>query len=36
MATDGFKRKLAALSSADVAGYSWLMVEDEAVVDRQS
>ncbi len=30
MATEGFKRKLAAVFSADVAGYSRLMGEDEA------
>ncbi len=30
MATEGFKRKLAAILSADVAGYSRLMGEDEA------
>jgi class 3 adenylate cyclase len=28
MATEGFKRKLAAILSADVAGYSRLMGED--------
>jgi adenylate cyclase len=30
MATEGFKRKLAAILSADVVGYSRLMGEDEA------
>jgi class 3 adenylate cyclase len=30
MATEGFKRKLTAILSADVAGYSRLMGEDEA------
>jgi len=30
MAEDGFKRKLTAILSADVAGYSKLMAEDEA------
>ena len=30
MATEGFKRKLTTLFSADVAGYSRLMGEDEA------
>jgi len=30
MATEGFKRKLAAVFSADVAGYSRLMGEDES------
>jgi len=30
MATQGFKRKLTAIFSADVAGYSRLMGEDEA------
>jgi hypothetical protein len=30
MATEGFKRKLTAIFSADVAGYSHLMGEDEA------
>ncbi len=29
MAKEGFKRKLAAILSADVAGYSRLMAEDE-------
>jgi class 3 adenylate cyclase len=29
MATQGFKRKLAAILSADVAGYSRLMGQDE-------
>ena len=29
MATEGFKRKLAAILSADVVGYSRLMGEDE-------
>ena len=29
MAQEGFKRKLAAILSADVAGYSRLMAEDE-------
>ena len=30
MAQEGFKRKLTAILSADVAGYSRLMGEDEA------
>jgi adenylate cyclase len=30
MAKEGFKRKLTAILSADVAGYSRLMGEDEA------
>ena len=30
MGTEGFERKLAAIFSADVAGYSRLMGEDEA------
>jgi len=30
MGTGEFKRKLTAVLSADVAGYSWLMGEDEA------
>jgi len=30
MATEGFKRKLTAIISADVAGYSRLMGEDES------
>ena len=30
MATEGFKRKLTTLFSADVAGYSRLMGQDEA------
>lgn len=34
MATEGFKRKLAAILSADVAGYSRLMGEDEAATVR--
>jgi adenylate cyclase len=34
MATEGFKRKLAAILSADVAGYSRLMGEDEASTVR--
>jgi adenylate cyclase len=34
MATEGFKRKLAAILSADVAGYSRLMGEDEATTVR--
>jgi adenylate cyclase len=34
MATEGFKRKLAAIFSADVAGYSRLMGEDEAATAR--
>jgi adenylate cyclase len=29
MATEGFKRKLSTMFSADVAGYSRLMAEDE-------
>ena len=34
MATEGFKRKLTAILSADVAGYSRLMGEDEAATVR--
>ncbi len=34
MATEGFKRKLAAILSADAAGYSRLMGEDEAATVR--
>jgi len=34
MATEGFKRKLAAILSADVVGYSRLMGEDEATTVR--
>ncbi|ABK16877.1 adenylate/guanylate cyclase domain-containing protein [Syntrophobacter fumaroxidans] len=34
MGTNGFKRKLAAILSADVAGYSRLMGEDEAATVR--
>jgi len=34
MATQGFKRKLAAILSADVVGYSRLMGEDEAETVR--
>ncbi|MEJ2091800.1 MAG: adenylate/guanylate cyclase domain-containing protein [Syntrophobacterales bacterium] len=34
MATEGFKRKLAAILSTDVAGYSRLMGEDEAATVR--
>jgi adenylate cyclase len=34
MATEGFRRKLAAILSADVAGYSRLMGEDEAATVR--
>ncbi len=34
MATEGFKRKLTAIFSADVAGYSRLMGEDEAATVR--
>jgi adenylate cyclase len=34
MATEGFKRKLAAILSADVVGYSRLMGEDEAATMR--
>jgi len=34
MATEGFKRKLAAILSANVAGYSRLMDEDEAATVR--
>ncbi len=30
MAGDGVERRLAAIMSADVAGYSWLMGKDEA------
>ncbi len=30
MAEEGFRRKLTAILSADVAGYSRLMAEDEA------
>jgi len=30
MAQEGFKRKLTAILSADAAGYSRLMAEDEA------
>ena len=34
MATEGFKRKLAAILSADAVGYSRLMGEDEAATMR--
>ncbi len=34
MAIEGFKRKLAAILSADVAGYSRLMGEDETATVR--
>jgi class 3 adenylate cyclase len=34
MATEGFKRKLTAILSADTVGYSRLMGEDEAVTVR--
>src|SRR3974377_1310183 len=34
MATEGFKRKLAAILSADAVGYSRLMGEDEAATVR--
>ena len=34
MSTDGFKRKLSAILSADVAGYSRLMGEDESATVR--
>ncbi len=33
MATEDFKRKLTAILSADVKGYSRLMGEDEAATD---
>ena len=40
MADEGFKRKLAAILSADVKGYSRLMEEDEEAtirtIDRKS
>jgi hypothetical protein len=32
MATQGFKRKLAAILSADAVGYSCIMGEDEASI----
>ena len=34
MATEGFKRKLTAILSADAVGYSRLMGEDEAATVR--
>ncbi len=34
MATEDFKRKLTAVLSADVAGYSGLMTEDEGATVR--
>lgn len=36
MAEEGFKRKLTAILSADVEGYSRLMAEDEAAYDIKS
>jgi hypothetical protein len=34
MADEGFKRKLAAILSADVEGFSWLIGEDEGATSR--
>ncbi len=34
MATEGYKRKISAILSADVAGYSRLMEDDESATVR--